>query len=80
MEELRRVHKDYGAAFANALLLAKQRGVDSPTVERWLYELSLDDQALPSDVDQMSAALRSAALAFRQVVEAVHKVGLTAIA
>lgn len=80
MEELRRVQKDYGAAFAKALSLAKQRGVDCPTVERWLYALSLDGQAMPSEVDPMYAALRRSALAFQRVIEAVHKVGLTAIA
>ena len=80
MEELRRVQKDYGVAFANVLTVAKQRGVDCSTVEGWLYTLSLDCHAGAGDVDQLYAALRRAALAFRQLLEAVHKVGLTATA
>ena len=80
MEELRRVQRDYGVAFANVLTLARQRGLDCPTVERLVHALSLDGQAAANDADHMLAALQRAALAFRQVVDAVHKAGLTAIA
>lgn len=80
MEELRRVQRDYGAAFANLLTLAKQRGLDCPTVERLLHALILDGQPVPNDVDHLQVALRRAALAFRLVIDAVHKAGVTAIA
>ena len=80
LEELRRVHQDYGVAFANVLRLAKQRGLDRPTVERRLHALTLDGQTPPNDTDHMYLALRNAALAFRQLLNAVHRVGLTATA
>jgi hypothetical protein len=80
MEELRRVQRDYGAAFANVLALAKQRGLDCPTVERLLHALTFDGQAVPDEPDHLQAALQKAALAFRLVIDVVHKVGVTAIA
>ncbi len=99
MEELRRAQRDYATAFANVLALAKQCGLDHPTVERLLHALTLGRaadslpearQAAKSDTladrpsvardDRMQAALQSAALAFQQVVDAVHKVGVPAIA
>ena len=73
MEELRRVQRDYGVAFANALTVAKQHGLDCPTVERLVHALSLEGQAMANEADQMQVALQRAALAFRQVVDAVHK-------
>ena len=80
MEELRTVQRTYGAAFANVLTVAKQQGLDCPTVERLLHALTLDDQLMPNDADHMQAALQRAALAFRQVVDVVHKIGVPAIA
>ena len=80
MEELRKVQRDYGAAFANVLTLAKQRGLDCRTVERLLHALTLDGQAVPNDADHMQAALQRAALAFRHLVDAVHRAGVTVIA
>ena len=73
MEELRRVQRNYGVAFANVLTLAKQRGLDCPTVERLLQAAILDGQAVSNDVDHLQAALQTAALAYRQVVDAVRK-------
>ena len=106
MEELRKAQRDYGAAFAKVLMLAKQSGLDHPTVERLLHALTLGpaaadicDQLTPveslraarldTDLDRpvvseggdhMQAALQRAALAFRHVVDAVHKVGVPATA
>jgi len=73
MEELRRVQRNYGVAYANVLALAKQHGLDCPTVERLVHALSLKGPAVPNDADHMQVALQRAALAFRQVVDAVHK-------
>ena len=80
MEELRRVQRDYGVAFANVLALAKKHGLDCPTVERLVHALSLEGQAAPNDADHLLAALQRAALAFRLVVDAVRKTGVAAIA
>lgn len=78
--ELRRVQREYGAAFATALALAKQRGLDCLTVERWIHALTIDGQTLPHDAEHMQAALQKAAQAFRDVVDVVHRIGLTACA
>jgi hypothetical protein len=80
MEELRTVQRNYGAAFANVLTVARQHGFDCPTVERLLHALTLDDQAVPDDADCLYAELQSAALAFRQVVDVVHRIGVPALA
>lgn len=80
MEELRKLQKDYGAAFANVLTLAKQRGFDFRTAERLLSALIPDSRATSPEVDHLQSALGKAALAFQQVIEAVHKVGVPALA
>ena len=106
MNELQRAHRDYGAAFADVLTLAKQYGLDFPTVERSLHVLTLrpaasthsdkplirgslrvarfgiltKDDSEPDGVAHMHAALQRAAQAFQQVVDAVHKGGITAMA
>ena len=80
MEELRKAQRDYGAAFANVLTLAKQCGVDHRTAERLLHALTLERQVVPHAVDNLQAALQKAALAFQQVVDAMHKGGVAAIA
>ena len=80
MEELRRLQKNYGAAFANVLKLAKQHGLDCLTVERWLHAMTLSGISVPQEPAHMYSALQTAALAFRQVVNAVNRVGMSAIA
>lgn len=80
MEELRTVQRNYGAAFADVLVVARQHGLDCPTVERLLHSLTLGEQSVLNDADRMQAALQRAALAFRQVVDAVHRIGVPAIA
>jgi len=109
IEELRRAQRDYGAAYANVLMLAKQSGLDRPTVERLMHALTLgpsagvrrgepcpsfevtqdkrgvlrsvradrllDRQGGGQDGDHMQAALQRAALAFRQLIDMLHKLG-----
>jgi len=79
-DELRWVLREYGIAFATVLALAKQRGLDCLTVERWVHALTIEGQVLPTDADHMSAALQMAAQAFRNVVAMAHRVGVTAAA
>jgi hypothetical protein len=77
MEELRKVQRDYGAAFANVLRLAKQHGLDCPTAE-WLLHAptrGLRPVLIPVPVDvDLRDALQRAALAFQQLIDAVHPV------
>jgi hypothetical protein len=80
MEELRTVQRNYGAAFANVLTVAREHGLDCPTVERLLHALTLGEPPASDDADCVQAALLRAAVAFRQVVDAVHKIGVAAIA
>ena len=80
MDELQRVQKDYGAAFAVVLALAKQRGLDCPTVEQMLHAMTLGGHGVADDADHMQAALQRAAGAFQQLVDAVHKAGVMALA
>jgi hypothetical protein len=80
MDELQRAQRDYGAAFANMLRMANQCGLDHPTVERLLHAPSLERQAVLHGVDHMQGALEGAAAAFQRVIDAVHKVGVRAVA